>query len=44
MLVIGDSVFMYKKSKAGIWGIIITIVILILIVILSNGEMNTSFF
>ena len=35
---------MYKKSKAGIWGIIITIVILILIVIFSNGERNTSFF
>ena len=35
---------MYKKSKAGIWGIVITIVILILIVIFSNGERNTSFF
>ena len=35
---------MYKKNKAGIIGIIITIIVLILIVIFSNGERNTSFF
>lgn len=35
---------MYKKNKSGILGIIITIVILILIVIFSNKETNTSFF
>ena len=35
---------MYKTKKGGIWGIIITIIILILIVIFSNRESNTSFF
>lgn len=35
---------MYKTKKDGIWGIIITIIILILIVIFSNRESNTSFF
>ena len=35
---------MYKKNKVGIFGIIITIVFLIFIVIFSNGESNTSFF
>ena len=34
---------MYKNKKAGILGIIITIIILILIVIFSNGENNASF-
>ena len=35
---------MYKNRKAGIVGIIITIIILILIVIFSNGDSNLSFF
>ena len=35
---------MYKNKKSGIWGIVITIVCLILIVILSNKESNISFF
>ncbi len=35
---------MLKKNKVGILGIIITIIILIFIVIFSNGENNTSFF
>lgn len=35
---------MYRNKKNGILGIIITIVILILIVIFSNRESNTSFF
>ena len=35
---------MYKNKKSGLIGIIITIVILILIVIFSNREANTSFF
>ena len=35
---------MYKNKKSGILGIVITIVILILIVIFSNREANTSFF
>lgn len=35
---------MYKNKKSGLVGIIITIVILILIVIFSNREANTSFF
>ena len=35
---------MYKKNRAGILGIVITIIILILIVVFSNGERNTSFF
>lgn len=35
---------MYKSKKTGILGIVITIVILILIVIFSNREDNTSFF
>ncbi len=35
---------MIKKNKVGIFGIIITIIALILIVIFSNGENNTSFF
>lgn len=35
---------MYKSKKAGMIGIIITIVILILIVIFSNGESGNSFF
>lgn len=35
---------MYRNKKSGILGIIITIVILILIVIFSNRESNTSFF
>ena len=35
---------MLKKNKVGIFGIIITIIALILIVIFSNGESNTSFF
>ena len=34
---------MYKKNRAGILGIVITIIILILIVVFSNGERNTSF-
>ena len=35
---------MYKSKKAGMIGIIITIVVLILIVIFSNGESGNSFF
>ena len=35
---------MYKDKKSGILGSVITIVILILIVIFSNREANTSFF
>ena len=35
---------MYRKSKVGILGVIITIIILILLVIFTNGEKNTSFF
>lgn len=35
---------MYKNKKSGLLGIIITVVILILIVIFSNREANTSFF
>ncbi len=35
---------MYKNKKGGLLGIIITIVVLILIVIFSNREANTSFF
>ena len=35
---------MYKKNKAGILGIVITIIILVLVVVFSNGELNTSFF
>lgn len=35
---------MYKNKKSGLLGIIITIIILILIVVFSNREANTSFF
>ena len=35
---------MYRNKKSGIIGIVITIIILILVVIFSNGETNTSFF
>lgn len=35
---------MYKNKKSGLLGIFITIVILILIVVFSNREANTSFF
>ena len=35
---------MYKKNKAGILGIVIKIIILVLVVVFSNGERNTSFF
>lgn len=35
---------MYKSKRSGILGIIITIVVLMIIVIFSNGERNTSFF
>ena len=35
---------MYKDKKNGLWGIIITIIILIFIVIFSNMDVNTSFF
>lgn len=35
---------MYSNKKNGIWGIIITVVILILLVCFSNIEANTSFF
>lgn len=35
---------MYKNKKSGLLGIIVTIIILILIVIFSNREANTSFF
>ena len=34
---------MYKNKKSGILGIVITIIILILIVIFSNGEQNSNF-
>ena len=35
---------MYRNKKGGLLGIVITIVVLILIVIFSNREANTSFF
>ncbi len=35
---------MYRNKKSGIIGIVITIIFLILIVIFSNGENNSSFF
>ena len=35
---------MYKNHKTGIWGIVITVILLILIVVFSNGESNVSFF
>lgn len=35
---------MYKNKRSGLLGIIITIIVLILIVIFSNREANTSFF
>ena len=35
---------MYRNKKSGLLGIIITIIVLILIVIFSNKEVNTSFF
>ena len=35
---------MYRSKKAGVVGVIITIIILIFIVIFSNGESNSSFF
>lgn len=35
---------MYRKKKSGIIGIVITIIILILVVIFSNGDTNASFF
>lgn len=35
---------MYKNKKSGILGIVITIILLILIVIFSNGESNSNFF
>ena len=35
---------MYRTKKTGILGIVITIVILILIVVFSNIEDNTTFF
>ena len=35
---------MHQKRKTGILGIIITIIILILIVVFTNGENNASFF
>ena len=35
---------MYKNKKGGLLGIVITIVVLILIVLFSNREANTSFF
>ena len=35
---------MYRNKKSGLLGIIITIVVLILVVIFSNREANTSFF
>lgn len=34
---------MYRNKKSGLLGIIITIIVLILIVIFSNKEVNTSF-
>ena len=35
---------MYKNKKSGLLGIVITIIVLILVVIFSNKETNTSFF
>ena len=35
---------MYKNKRSGLLGIIITIIILILIVVFSNREANTTFF
>ena len=35
---------MYQKHKSGVLGIIITIIVLILIVVFTNGESNSSFF
>ena len=35
---------MYQKHKSGILGIVITIIVLILIVVFTNGESNSSFF
>lgn len=35
---------MYQKHRSGILGIIITIIVLILIVVFTNGESNSSFF
>ena len=35
---------MYRSKKAGMIGIIITIIILIFIVIFSNGDSNNTFF
>ena len=35
---------MYRNHKTGILGIVITIILLILIVVFSNGENNASFF
>ena len=35
---------MYRNKKSGLLGIVITIVVLILVVIFSNREANTSFF
>ena len=35
---------MYKNKKSGIIGIVVTIIILILIVIFSNGKTNSNFF
>ena len=34
---------MYKNKKSGIIGIVITVIILILIVIFSNGDQNSNF-
>lgn len=34
---------MYKNKKSGILGIVITVIILVLIVIFSNGEQNSNF-
>ena len=34
---------MYKSKKSGIVGIVITIIVLVLIVIFSNREANTTF-
>ena len=35
---------MYRKNKVAILGVVITIILLTLVVIFSNGEQNTSFF
>ena len=35
---------MYRNKKNGLFGIFITVIILILVVIFSNREANTSFF